>query len=58
MEVLLVAFLVLVIVYLAINLIPRLVTDPTFANVLIAIVIFGAILVLIGYLPQVGWWHR
>lgn len=49
---------VLVIVGLVLSIVPRLGFDPPIANAVYILIVVIAILVLLGMLPQVGWWHR
>jgi hypothetical protein len=43
---------------LILSVIPKLGLDPVISNAIYVIVVLIAILLLIGFLPQVGWWHR
>jgi hypothetical protein len=49
--------IVLVIAGLILSVIPKLGLDPVISNAIYVIVVLIAILLLIGFLPQVGWWH-
>jgi hypothetical protein len=57
-ELLVAVVIVLVIAGLILSIIPKLGLDPVISNAIYVIVVLIAILLLIGFLPQVGWWHR
>jgi hypothetical protein len=57
-ELLVAVVIVLVIAGLILSIIPKLGLDPVISNAIYVIVVLIAVLLLIGFLPQVGWWHR